>query len=193
MEVVLENGKKVLNTSSSNYSYGSSQRVLRTGLAALDFNDRFKSVLVLGMGAGSVVDTIRNEFNSDVFLDLVEVDTKIIEVAKSEFGIEGYEKIKISHADAAKFLKASSKKFDLIIIDLFIGDVIPSKFRKDEFYANLQNKLTKKGALLFNTIRKTLPENQLEKLKSHYESEGFSSTILWRIEDSNNVLIAHHD
>ena len=59
LEVTLNNGKLVLDSKSTNYSYGSLQRILRKGLQYIGFERirGFENVLVLGVAAGSVIKT----------------------------------------------------------------------------------------------------------------------------------------
>ena len=74
LEINLVGGKKVLDTKSSNYSYGSLQKLLHIGLEEINFDDIVQNVLVLGMGGGSIVETIRIDFKSKAFIELVEID-----------------------------------------------------------------------------------------------------------------------
>jgi spermidine synthase len=190
MEIALENGKKVLNSANSNYSYGSLQRVLRTGLVAMNFDERFQRILVLGMGAGSIVETIRKHFRSNAFIELIEFDAEIIRIANAEFGMGVYENIHISYIDAETFLRTTPQKFDLIIVDLFLGSTIPEKFLGTAFCKEIAQKTNQGGSILFNTMLDTLTENQLKQLQSKFENAGFLTRILWRIENYNNLLIA---
>lgn len=61
LEVTWYNGKKVLNAKNANYSYGSLQRILKFGLKKVDLSN-VTDVLLLGMGGGSVIKTLRDEF-----------------------------------------------------------------------------------------------------------------------------------
>ena len=67
IEVKLIDGKKILDTQKSNFSYGSLQRILRYGLKKIDFNMDTDRILVLGLGGGSIIQTIREEFNSNAY------------------------------------------------------------------------------------------------------------------------------
>ena len=86
LEVNLINGKKTLDTPTSNYSYGALQKVLHKGLSIIKFDSNVKKVLVLGLGAGSIIDTIRNDFKSAAYIELIENDPEVIKIAKDEFG-----------------------------------------------------------------------------------------------------------
>ena len=60
LELTVFNGKKVLDTLNTNYSYGSLQRVLNYSMDQLEL-DKTNNVLILGLGGGSVIQTLREE------------------------------------------------------------------------------------------------------------------------------------
>ena len=116
LEVIKSNRKYLLNSENANYSYG--------GLHVL-FNKFFKqigikkydikSVLVLGMGAGSVVSLLRQKYKIDCAITAIEKDEVVIELAKKYFEIEKYNPLNIVNADAFEFVNTTYKKYDLII------------------------------------------------------------------------------
>ena len=62
LEVTYINGKKVLDTKNANYSYGSLQKILKFGLTKIDLKS-VENILILGMGAGSVIQSLRETFD----------------------------------------------------------------------------------------------------------------------------------
>src|SRR5690606_2188758 len=105
--------------------------------------------------------TIREKFQSDAFITLVEIDEKIIEIARNEFNIERFGKLKIVHADALDFMAKNSVFYDVIIVDLFIVNTIPEVFTQSDFLKNIAQNLNSHGKLIYNTMAETLPENTL--------------------------------
>jgi len=84
LSVTLLNGKQILNSPNTDYSYGSLQRVLRFGLHKIGF-DLIRSqekVLVLGLAAGSVVETLVEEVNFQGEIHGVDIDKEVIEIGK---------------------------------------------------------------------------------------------------------------
>ncbi|MCB0455711.1 MAG: spermine synthase, partial [Aequorivita sp.] len=61
LEITYMNGKKVLDTENANYSYGSLQKILEIGLTKVELN-AVENILLLGMGGGSVIHSLRNTF-----------------------------------------------------------------------------------------------------------------------------------
>lgn len=190
MEINLVNGKKVLDTKSSNYSFGSLQRILEHGLKAIHFDERFKNILVLGMGAGSIVESVRIRFGSDARITLVDIDPLMARIAEEEFGIRQYENVLIHIQDAEAFVQNSRENYDLIIVDLFIIATIPEKFTKKSFIDLLSARVSDKGSIVYNTIRKTLPSPAREEIIEDFKRNGFETKILKEIEYSNDLILA---
>ena len=55
----------------------------------------------------------------------VEIDSKIIEVANEHFGLEN-SNVEVFEDDGRRFINKSQKKYDLIILDVFNGEIAPS-------------------------------------------------------------------
>ena len=189
LEVNFTNGKLTLDTLTSNYSYGALQSVLRKGIKAIHFDSTIESILILGMGAGSVIESIRNEFHSYAPIDAVELDPTIIEIAKKEFDIERFGELTIYESDAAEFVSNTTSKYDLVIIDLFIINVIPEIFTQEPFLRSLCSKLTPHAKIIFNTIRHTLPREQFTKMVDVLKEEGFTVNILNQVEYDNDLIL----
>ena len=124
MEITWYNGKKQLNTENANYSYGSLQRILKFGLKKIDLK-KVNSILLLGLGGGSVIETLRIDFHYLKPIVAIDIDPVIIDIAKNEFNLKEDENLQIICEDALKFMQSNTHEFDLIIIDLFIDIQVP--------------------------------------------------------------------
>lgn len=149
--VSLENGKKVLNTSQVNYSFNSLHRVFQKAFSKTDLHisDEAK-ILMLGLGAGSIVHIIRKDYRSNASITAVEIDPVIIEIAKTEFGIEHLQPIRLVLEDATLYMKNNNEKFDLICVDLFVQDKVPAEFLDSTFISRLISSLNPSGRIYFN-------------------------------------------
>ena len=83
LETTLENGKLVLNAANANYSYGSLYRVFIKAL--LRFNINIKNKKNFSSWYGWSVKKKFCQNNSQAQLDAVEIDLKIINIAKEMF------------------------------------------------------------------------------------------------------------
>ncbi len=189
LEINLVNGKKVLDTSNSNYSYGSLQQILKKGIQSIRFEPNTNDILVLGMGVGSILQTLRQDFHSKAILDLVEFDPQIIELAIQDFNLEKYQPYVLFEMDAFHYLQNCNKYYQLIVVDLFIGNKIPEKFISPDFVQILENHLQQGGKIIFNTMAQTLPKPQLEDFIQEFENLHLQVTVLWGVAYTNNLLL----
>jgi spermidine synthase len=188
VELTRINGKLRLDTSKVNYSYGSLQRILKRALREVNLSG-VGEVLLLGLGGGSVVQTLRDDFDFTGNITAVDIDPLMVSLAGEVFHIGSYYACNIYCEDALHFIENDAGLYDLIIVDIFIDDVIPPGFMNDDFWKNIIDRLHKGGYVIFNTIRKSAGDlERIEKLLIHY---GFNVKILRFLEQTNDVLIGN--
>ena len=189
LEITWYNGKKHLNTKNANYSYGSLQRILKFGLDKIEL-EKVNSILLLGLGGGSVIETLRTDFKFEKSITAIEIDPKIIEIARTEFNIKPSENLNIICDDALQFMASNSNTFDLIIIDLFIDIDVPVTFLELKFWQDIIKASSTNGAVLFNaSLEKTHSRALLEViqfLKTHF----YKVEIFEKVNNTNTVVIA---
>ena len=189
IEINLVNGVKIIDTKNSNYSYGSLQKVLKSGLKAIKFGNNFRNILVLGMGGGSVVPTIRHDFHSEAHITLVDIDEEIIAIAQNEFDLLNYSNLKLVHDDAFAFMENQHSPFDLIIMDVFIIDRVPDIFQSEDFLNLILKNLSPKGFLLYNTMNATMSDDVLQRMRNFLVPAFNEVIILEAVNGTNNLLL----
>ena len=189
LEITWYNGKKHLNSKNANYSYGSLQRILKFGLNKVNLTN-VNTILVLGMGGGSVIETLREDFYYDKHIDAVEIDPVIIEIAKTEFGISENETLNIHCTDAFEFIKTNARKFDLIIVDLYIDLTVPDKFLNLEFWDHVIASKSSKGTLIFNASVKDSKSETIKTLTDYIKTKIFKVDVYENVNNTNTLIIA---
>ncbi len=189
IEVTLYNGKMLLNTKNTNYSYGSLQVILKKGL--LDIGkaeiNSMESILILGVAGGSVVQTLVTDFSFTKNITGVELDKEIIDVANSYFNLDKISNFKCIIADAEQFVNTDANHYDLIVIDIFKDTEMPSFLFEQSFVSNCKKLLNKNGYILFNTMH--LNKNVIDKYLLHFDSNSYIKKVLKNIERYNDVII----
>lgn len=188
LKVLEENGRKLLNTIDSNYSYGGLQVVLDEGLSLLPINN-FGNVLVLGIGAGSVVDSLRNKYGFEGKIIGVELDPVVIDIAKSKFGLLDFENIEVIQEDAAVYVKNSEVLFDFIVVDLFINIEVPTVFYQQEFWNDVERLVSDNGFVLFNAGIDWELDSMYEFLDRVPESFVYQKIL--NVNGCNTLIILH--
>jgi spermidine synthase len=190
LELTTINGKKVLDTLNTNYSYGSLQRVLKYSIDQINV-EQCNNILILGLGGGSVIQTLREDKKVDGHITAVEIDQIIIDIAENEFDIKSNQNTRIICDDAWNFMLTDKHTYDLIIVDLFIDNEVPSQFLKLEFWKNILNHLDNGSDVIFNSLCN--PKTDLTNLKDKLHRRNIQFEIHRYVEKTNKVLIAHYD
>lgn len=108
-------------------------------------NNKTKKALILGLGGGLVA----NLFSDKKYeVDGVEFDNRIIDVAKNYFYL--YKNVNTVCADARYFLNHCTKKYDLILFDVFKAEEQPSHVLTLQSLEKLKNNLNTDAIILIN-------------------------------------------
>jgi len=188
LEVTWHNGKKHLNSKNANYSYGSLQNILKFGIEQTSLK-KVNSILVLGMGGGSVIKTLRTDFNYNKLITAVEIDPVVIEIANSEFDITENKHLQIHCIDALEFVKTNNKHYDLIIIDLFIDLSVPDQFLSEAFWNDVLYLKSSKGDIIFNAAVRDSKSKVIQHLVSYLKTKIYKVDIHENVNDTNTLII----
>jgi spermidine synthase len=143
------------------------------------------------MGGGSVIKTLRNDFNYIKTITAVEIDPVIINVANTEFHIIENKNLKIHCVDAHDFVKANTTLFDLIIVDLYIDLNVPEQFLSIDFWEGVLSSKSSKGSILFNaSVGKTESDSNLDNIISFLRSKVFKVSVFENVNNTNTIIIA---
>lgn len=187
LEITWSNGKKILDSENSNYSYGSLERILNYGISTISLDPQM-NILLFGLGGGCVIQVIDQQIEHQGKITAVEIDETIIEIAKTEFNISEDNRIEIICEDAFSFADRQKSKYDLIIIDLFIGKEVPQNCYSTHFWKQIINSLTPNGWILFNAGIQLKNEIKIDniiqkfghkiKFQKHSKVEGTNTLLI---------------
>lgn len=86
-------------------------------------------ILILGLGCGSAIKPLLEKYpKSDI--TGIEIDKEIIKIGKKYFDLEKTKNLKIINVDAVRFCKNTKNKYDLVLIDMYKGN-LPEKMKID--------------------------------------------------------------
>lgn len=155
LEVWYAYGRKMLNSTNVNYSFGRLDKVFRSAFKQLKIHERpIKSVLLLGLGAGNVP-TILREINPKIAVVAVEIDPVVVRLGEKHFGLGQGPQLEIIVADAIDYVKTCDRRFDMIVVDIFIDDQVPDRACEAAFLQQLAALLHPSGLLIFNRLAHT--------------------------------------
>lgn len=188
LEILEEDGERVLDTEKANYSYGLLQEILEEGIRATGL-DGVKNILLLGLGGGSLVQSLRSRFSYRGPVTAVEIDPVMIRIAREEFGLSGDRNLLVVEQDAERFMESHSVRYSLIVVDLFIHMEVPSVFTDFPFWNNLHRTLRTGGKIIFNAAVGRGSGRRLHGLMEMM-SDHFHFRIMEGVCGANTLLIA---
>lgn len=147
------------------------------------------SVLILGLGGGLVATQISNLY-PEISVDTVEIDQKMIEVARNHFQLP--EKVNTINEDARIFLTRNQKKYDYIFLDTYLNSFVPFHLVTVEFAKLLADTLKPNGFLVVNLLQ-VMNETGFLKKFSNTIHQSFSHVYRQDLESINSMLIAAND
>ncbi len=113
---------------------------------------KFENILILGVAGGSVVKTLINEIKFEGKITGVEIDSNIVEIANTYFGLNKIKNFNLVIDDAFEYVLKTKEKYDLIIIDVFQDTSMPNFLFEDFFINRVNFLLNTNGFILFNTM-----------------------------------------
>jgi len=154
--------------------------VWRTSLRKVkkEKREEINNCLILGLAGGSVAKLVRKFWGDDVEIVGVDIDPVMVEMGNKHLGLDKHD-VKVNIGDAYDFVnklvKSKKKaKYDLICIDLYVGDQYPEKFEKEDFLKLIHNNLSKEGIAVFNRLyydeKRAQAMRFLKVLERHFEN-----------------------
>jgi spermidine synthase len=156
------------------------------------WNDRIANVLMIGLG-GSSIQRAYQAYWPEVASVTVELDPKVVEVARDYFHFQQTEKMKAVVGDGRMYLRRTTKKYDLILLDAYTanryGSYIPYTLVTKEFFALAHDHLTDQGILAYNVIGniETRRENIVGAMYKTLKT-SFAQVYMFPARSSFNVV-----
>ncbi|WP_430283626.1 spermidine synthase, partial [Pseudoalteromonas sp.] len=157
--------------------------------ASLLFIDDPKNVLIIGLGGGSLSNTI-HELYPSAHIENVEIDPAVIKVARDYFSFVETDNVTSKVQDGRIFIKRAAlkkQKYDWIILDAFNGDYIPEHLLTKEFFAEVKSILADGGIVAANTFS----SSKLYQHESATYFDVFGDFVnVVTYENSNRIILA---
>ena len=164
-------------------------------------NPKLKNCLILGLGGGSAAKLVR-KFWPEASITGVDIDPVMVEMGKKHMGLTGVE---IAISDAEKYLltishppashtrkrfgrgQPSNIKFDLILVDLYVGYEVPEKFQTENYIRLVRLNLERSGKAVFNRLY--FGEKRAQAMKFAKKLEKVFSKVEYFYPEANVMFI----
>ncbi|MBM0105088.1 fused MFS/spermidine synthase [Steroidobacter sp. S1-65] len=155
-------------------------------LASLFVKPEPKSVLIIGLGGGTIPRALR-EVVPQARIDVVEIDPAVVKVARRFFDLGDTSAVNVIEADGRVQVKRAlrqQQRYDIIMLDAFDHEYIPEHLLTREFLQEVKALLAPGGVLAANTFSSS-------RLYDH-ESTTYASVFpeFFNLKRENRVIIA---
>ena len=116
-------------------------------------------VLILGMGTGTFAMQCYRYFDNS-YMEGVEIDKKIIDLAYDRFGLARDERISCVEFDGRAYLRTAGK-YDVIMVDAYRDITIPFQMSSKEFFSEVSAHLNDGGVMIVNLNMRSNSEGSI--------------------------------
>ena len=123
------------------------------------FNPNFSTALMIG-GSGYAFPKDYLSRYPEAYIDVVEIDPGLTELAKLHFNLPDDNRLNIFHEDGRTFLNRCDKKYDAVFMDAYKSMItIPFQLTTQEAVQRIFDMLNENGAVYANVISSLDPIN----------------------------------
>lgn len=116
------------------------------------YQENTEKVLMIG-GAAYTYPSYFLEQYKDKKIDVVEIDSKMTELAEKYFDLNTQNKnLNIYHEDGRRYINTTQNKYDCILIDAFKGLNVPFQLTTEEALIQAKRNLNENGIVITNII-----------------------------------------
>jgi hypothetical protein len=164
LQVSLVQDRFQLSTDNAIYSFDDLYLNFGRAFREITLPPNGSTLLLLGLGLGSVPYILEKQHNRNYQITAVELDEAVIMLAAQFTFPRLRQKIEVVHADAEIFVRTSMVTYDLIVVDLFLDDVVPPYFESMEGLVDLKQLINVGGMILINRLYR----NGVDKKKTSF-------------------------
>lgn len=149
-------------------------------------------ILILGLGGGTIPYQMRKIYGKGITIDVVEIDRDIISL--SEKFLDEPIDANIINQDALSYIKDTKKRYDIIIMDIYVEDRIPPKFLNINFIKSCRLILKNKGIFAANFASSTSNSVHYKSFKIRIKKVFHSLyTVDLVFIPSNSIFVSLHN
>jgi len=183
--VILSKGRLQLCTANVIYSYEDLYKNFSLLFSEINYSFlKNKKVLILGFGLGSIPILLEQNTQESLNFIGIEIDEEVIYLANKYILSKIKGPVQLICADAEVFVQTTSERFDMILIDVFIDNVIPAELLSFDFLSKVKD-------LLYNDRSLVVMNTLANGTKSTAESHKFFSDTFKACFPSGAALALH--
>lgn len=182
IKLLLQDGAIQNRTSRDNQSLSMYTYVLERLTRA--FAPDAETALVLGLGAGIVpLDLVRRGLE----VSIVDINRDVVTAAQEHFNFD-HAKFSFYLEDARIFVRNCEASFDVVIVDLFLGDGAPDYLMTKEFFGDLRHCIRPCGIVVLNAFFDFENEEPNKRLLATIDA-AFGRVFAFQATDINFFVV----
>lgn len=190
--VSLRYGRYQLSTAKAVYSFADLYSNFRRAFEHLNLDLLpGKSVLILGLGLGSVPYMLEAKFHRKFEYTAIELDESVVYLANKYVLQHLQSSVTVYCTDAAFFMAQNEEQFDLIAMDVFVDDVVPPGFEAEAFLEDLKRALSPGGLILYNRLAENRQDKREAKAFLEEQFKPVFPEALYLDVGGNYMLLNH--
>ena len=159
---------------------------LRSLMGMLLFLPAPENICLLGTGGGSLIHFLRHHYPQSP-ITAVEIDAELLEIMHSRMALpKADESLTYIIDDARHFIENNQQKFDIIIVDLFLGNQSPEWLLQKPSMQDLFSMLSSTGGLCYNLVIDS--ENDFNNFYSNLREVFHQATLCLPVEGLDNTI-----
>ncbi len=194
LNVIMKRGQYQLLTENAIYSYGELYDNFSKAFKRIDLDTiKIENVLILGFGLGSIPLMLETLFHKKYYYTAVEIDPEVLKLANKYTVCNLESSIEFHLSDAATYAAFSEDTFDMICMDVFLDDIVPTELEQEDFLLDLKKMLNPNGILLFNKLAHRKKDKKSAELffQNHFKPVFTEGTYL--DVEGNYILLNRSD
>jgi spermidine synthase len=152
----------------------------RTMMGFLLFNARPERIGMVGLGGGSLAKFCFRELPQSR-IDVVEINPHVLALRDAFMVPADGERFRTHLDDGACFIARSPRRFDVLLVDAYTRQGLPSRLASQEFYDQCRDALSEDGVMVVNLYCGN-DDVQVERIRRSFAGAVFSV----REEDETN-------
>jgi predicted membrane-bound spermidine synthase len=154
----------------------------------LRFLPKKDSALLVGLGTGSLYAALRSQ---GVHVETVELDKRIYDYGVAYFGMKDHKEHTIT--DGRYYLNTAKRKYDLIMLDVIIGENVPGQLISLDAFQRCSELLNEGGTLIIEhgALRSFATNSFIPSVVKTLQEVGFQVTIFnpMKSNDRGDILL----
>jgi 2-polyprenyl-3-methyl-5-hydroxy-6-metoxy-1,4-benzoquinol methylase len=145
-------------------------------------------VLMIGCAGGTLA-TMLAQAGWDV--TLVDIDRTAFKLARRYFCLP--EEIDCRVADGLRFMQKARARYDVVIVDAFIGEAIPDHFTGATFFAAARKCVKPRGIICVNVCLHDRKDRLADEIADGFAERGWSVKLLDEPGGARNAIVVAGD